>query len=146
MNLTLEDKCYIAGFIDGEGTITLTYQHKKQQPNGSRTLTISVSSTSYNILQFFKDKCGGSIKTHKSRKKHYKQAYSWKIGVNKSLSLLELITPFLKEPEKVRRANLILKNYKNLTPRNGKYNKDKLLARDKFIQDFFKNSCSVTNI
>ena len=46
MILTELDKGYIAGIIDGEGSICLTKHH----PNEFRSPEISVTSTTYEIL------------------------------------------------------------------------------------------------
>ncbi len=42
------DSAYIAGLIDGEGTITLTRKHR----NENRQLAISISNTDKGLLEF----------------------------------------------------------------------------------------------
>ncbi len=42
------DSAYIAGLIDGEGTITLTRKHR----NENRQLAISISNTDKDLLEF----------------------------------------------------------------------------------------------
>ena len=44
------------------------------------------------------------------------------------------IQPFLRT-YKAKRAELIIRNYLALTPRNGKYNKEMLLARKSFDEE-----------
>lgn len=144
MELLLEDKCYIAGIIDGEGTVTLIKNSPTNKPNENRTLSITVASTSLELLKYLKQKCGGSISSKKIYKKHHKKSWHWGLGVNASLKLLKHVFPYLKEKEKIRRADLILKNYKKLTPRNGKYTPEISKARKEFVMEFFKNSNSST--
>jgi len=45
--LSKVDAAYIAGLIDGEGTVTLTRKHK----NENRQLCISISNTEKNLLE-----------------------------------------------------------------------------------------------
>ncbi|WP_018231860.1 LAGLIDADG family homing endonuclease [Thioalkalivibrio thiocyanodenitrificans] len=45
---------YIAGLIDGEGTITLTRKHR----NENRQLAVTISSTERNLLEFVKETLG----------------------------------------------------------------------------------------
>ena len=49
--LSREHAAYIAGVIDGEGTVTLTRKHK----NEHRQLCVSISSTEKDILNFAVD-------------------------------------------------------------------------------------------
>ena len=57
--LTAIDAAYIAGLIDGEGTITLTRKHRLE----NRQISISISSTEKQLLWEKKD-----LLRHDSRK------------------------------------------------------------------------------
>ena len=46
--LSKTDAAYIAGLIDGEGTVTLTRKHK----NENRQLCVSIASTEIELLDF----------------------------------------------------------------------------------------------
>jgi hypothetical protein len=48
--LSSTDAAYIAGLIDGEGTVTLTRKHR----NENRQLCVSISSTERPMLEFVK--------------------------------------------------------------------------------------------
>jgi hypothetical protein len=48
----------------------------------------------------------------------------------------------MREREKVRRARLPLARYKQVTPRNGKYNAVLRKARTEFEAEFFKEAAS----
>jgi hypothetical protein len=46
--LSKTDAAYIAGLVDGEGTVTLTRKHK----NENRQLSVTISSTELEMLDF----------------------------------------------------------------------------------------------
>lgn len=125
---------YAAGLFDGEGTVTLSKKHKTDI---FRVPTVSMSSTSYELLLFLKENYGGSISKHKTYKSHHKQSWSWKLVYNSALSFLKQILPYMREVEKIRRAKLLLNEYKLLTPRNGKYSKQQKEAKHLFETNFF---------
>ncbi|MET0015212.1 MAG: LAGLIDADG family homing endonuclease [Sedimenticola sp.] len=47
-SLSPTDAAYIAGLIDGEGTISLTHRHKNER----RQLVISISNTELELLDY----------------------------------------------------------------------------------------------
>lgn len=114
--VNLAKKAYIAGIMDGEGTVTLIRQHS----NENYSPEVSVANTSIKLLQWLKSNVGGgTIVRKKMRSERHKQAYTWKLRDNKALQLLREINRYLilRKPH----AELILKKYKKLTPRNGRY-------------------------
>lgn len=130
----MEQHAYTAGLIDGEGTVTLSRLHKTDK---FRSPVVSVSSTTYELLDFLKSIYGGSISPHKTYKEHYKQSWSWKLNYNAALSFLIKILPYMKEPEKIRRAKLLVERYKSLTPRNGRYTELQTTNKLRFETEFF---------
>lgn len=126
---------YTAGIIDGEGTITLTKIHSS---NEFRYPVVSVSSTTYSFLEYLKLHFGGTITPIKV-KSNCKPAWHWVLRGNKVISLLSNIQPYLLEPNKLYRANLIIENYTKLTPRNGKYTDELRKAKHDFENNFFLN-------
>lgn len=134
MELTDFDKGYIAGIIDGEGSICLSKSHANDK---FRYPDITVSSTTYEILEYLKNKVGGVICLKKKYADHHKNAWIWHIKTNLTLELLNEIQDYLLVPEKKYRANLLTSTYKEVTPRNGKYTEEKLKAKIKFEEDFF---------
>lgn len=131
---------YAAGLIDGEGTITLS---KNKSSDKFRKPAISVSSTTYELLQFLKNHYGGSISRHKTYQDHHKESWSWKLSYNKAIDFIQIILPYLKEPEKVRRCTLIITEYKTLTPRNGKYTEELSQLKENFEYRFFHPSSAI---
>ena len=116
-NLNPTDTAYIAGLIDGEGTITLTRKHK----NENRQLAITISNTEKELLNYVLATVGcGKITNKRTTSHKHAPSYTYAIYNRQALALLEQITPFLKT-YKLKRAKLILKDYLKLPPRNGKY-------------------------
>ncbi len=127
---------WFAGMIDGEGSILLTSQNSKS--NEFRTPKITVANTR---LEFFKKAFGGYIINHGKRKKHYLNAYSWRSSTrSRTLKCLSKIYPFLRHPIKRKRALHILKFYKKVTLRNGRYSKKQLRLKKEFEKKFFQLS------
>lgn len=125
---------YLAGLIDGEGTITLTRKNK----DAYRRIGVTISNTEYPILKWVLKNVGvGEITNKKSYDSKWTPSYSYQIYSQQALDILKQILPYLQSYKK-KRAALALKNYKRLTPRNGKYSKALLTRRAKFIEDFFK--------
>ncbi len=126
--LTLVDAAYIAGLIDGEGTITLSRKHR----NENRQLAISISSTEKNLLEYVLSTAGVSKITNKrTAKSHHTPSFVYAIYNRQALELLTQLFPYMRG-YKTRRAALILRDYIKLTPRNGKYTPEQRLARKQF--------------
>lgn len=125
---------YIAGLFDGEGTVTLSYNNKKDT---FRTPIVSISSTSIELLEFLTSEFGGSIVKQKVYKEHHKQSWSWRLQRRNAINFLNCILPYMREKSKISRANLICNNYIKLTPRNGKYSEKAKSAKLEFEKKFF---------
>jgi hypothetical protein len=130
-------KAYAAGIMDGEGSVM--YDREKST-SPYRRPSVSVTSTSYELVDFMKQNFGGHICSHKTYKAHHKPHWSWRLKADKALSFLENIRPYLLEKEKCRRADLLLIHHKNVTPRNGKYTSDLHLAKLQLEEEFFHPS------
>lgn len=109
------EKAYLAGIIDGEGTVTLTRQRKNQ----TATPSVSVANNNLKLLKWIKSLLGGTIISKKKRKVDHHDSYAWMIRYDSALRFLKEIRGFLivKRPH----ADLILKKYKSVTHRAGKY-------------------------
>ena len=126
--LAAVDAAYLAGLIDGEGTITLTRKHL----NENRQLAITISNTERRLLEFSLVKIGaGKIIRKRCTHSHHTPSYTYAIYNRQALALLEQIFPYLRS-YKARRAEIILKHYIELTPRNGKYSYQLKRDREKF--------------
>ena len=111
------EKAYLAGIVDGEGTVTLTRRQKNQTPAPN----VSVSNSSLPMLKWIKKRFGGHISTKKTYKSHHRQTYVWAVSYDNAIRLLGQIEEYLiiKKPQ----AKLIISKYKKSTIRTGKYTK-----------------------
>ena len=129
-----EKIAYLAGFFDGEGTVTLSHNSNMKY----RRIQLSLVNTDKQILDWIIYEFGGRIANKGRTQPHYKMRYQWILGSLKALELLKLLSPFLKETEKVRRSQLIIQcweKHKQLmnTPAYD-------IAKCQFELEFFKNS------
>ena len=88
-----EDRAYIAGVIDGEDSIMLTRFQKNQHP----APCVTISSTSYELLLWIKNKTGlGRIVAKKNYNPGiHKDSCTYVTKYNEAISLLELIEPYM---------------------------------------------------
>lgn len=115
--LAAADAAYLAGLIDGEGTVTLTRKHA----NENRQLAVSISSTERKILEHVLDVTGvGKITNKRRDNEHHQPSFAYAVYNRHALPLLEQIYPYLRSYKRIR-ARLILHHYVRLTPRNGRY-------------------------
>jgi hypothetical protein len=122
------DAAYIAGLVDGEGTVTLTRKHR----NENRQLAVTISNTEMRLLEYVVAVVGaGKITRKRISKTHHTPSFTYAIYNRQALSLLTQIHTYLRT-YKVERSTVILRDYIKLTPRNGKYNDEQLKMRVEF--------------
>lgn len=126
---------YLAGLVDGEGTITLT---RRTSTDLYRTPTLSLTSTSKILVDVMKDQFGGWIVNKKVYKEHHKQAWSWYVNGDKAINACLQLIPHILEPQKKSRMQFVVDQYKNVTPRNGKYTDQAKLLKEQFEKQFFE--------
>jgi O-phosphoseryl-tRNA(Cys) synthetase len=132
--LTPEEAAYLAGVIDGEGTISLTRKHRGEH----RQLMVSISNTEQPLLKYVKKIIGaGRITNKRTYQINHTPSVTYAISNRQALDVLEQVRPYLKT-YKAKRAQLILRSYIRLTPRNGKYTQALLKERDIFIEKFLR--------
>ncbi len=132
--MTEIEKSYIAGIVDGEGSIMLIKFHSNEYPSPC----VSISSTTLELLNWIKLKVGtGTIITKKNYNiERHLQCYSYVVKYNAALNLIFDIYPYLLVPAKKKRAKLIVSKYKELTPRNGRYSDSLLKLKEAFYEEF----------
>lgn len=126
------DYAYLAGIVDGEGTITLTRNNAKDK---FRRPTLSVSNTDVGLMNWLQAEFGGKIKTIVSQR--YLTSYEWRVEFRVALELLRMIRPSLKVRQKQLRADHILTHYQKVTLRNGHYTAVGLERKQAFEEAFF---------
>jgi hypothetical protein len=126
--LTSEHAAYLAGLVDGEGTITLTRVHRRE----NRRLVVSVSNNDASLLRFIKEIVGaGKVTSKRTYSERHARSFTYQISSRQALQLLRQITPHLRT-YRVERAKLALRDYLRLTPRNGRYRPGVAAARKEF--------------
>lgn len=91
------DLAYIAGFLDGEGSITI-HENCKPSPRGlnpNHTMQVSIGNTDPRVIEWIHSKFGGSLCRRKQRPGH-KPVLQWIIRAAMALPFLELIRPFVR--------------------------------------------------
>ena len=134
---------YLAGLIDGEGTITIT---KEKANSKFKMPVVSVASTTIELLNAFVNNYGGVISNKKLYKEHHKPSFSWRLTNQKALILLNDVLPYMLEPVKIYRAKLLISSYNKLTSRNGKYTETQIKNKLEFEHLFFHPSGSIDNM
>src|SRR5262245_34637563 len=126
--LSVAEAAYLAGLIDGEGTVTLSRKHAAEM----RHLVVSISNTELRILEFALVSVGaGKLTRKRTSKAHHTPSYAYTLWNRQALALLAQIEPYLRSYKR-ERAQLALTDYRRLTPRNGKYTDTMRSARDVF--------------
>jgi hypothetical protein len=83
---------YIAGFVDGEGSIGFGRSGKQKR----LVPRISIVNTNREILEDIQSEYGGDIQPLTQRKPGWKQGWSWRLSNNKAVLFVELIEPYLR--------------------------------------------------
>lgn len=110
---------YMAGLLDGEGTIGIARTRATAQ---YRYPYISVTSTTPEIIRWLEDNFAGRSCAQSVRNENWKPSWSWRVTKWDDIqTILTNVLPYMLEPEKIRRGNLLLNEYRTITPRNGKY-------------------------
>jgi len=126
--LSAPDAAYLAGLIDGEGTVTLSRKHAGDM----RQLVVSISNTELPILEFALLSIGAGKLTRKCTSKvHHSPSYAYAVWNRQALALLAQIKPYMRSYKR-ERAGLVLRDYVRLTPRNGKYTEAMRVERHAF--------------
>ena len=128
------EAAYVAGIIDGEGSIILTRMHVKEH----RRPCITIASTDKELLLYVQSLIGGTIinKKNYNPEKH-KDSYSLNVAKKKEVfPVLKQISPFLRVDKKRLRAQWILDHYDAVTMRNGKYSLEALERKSRLKTSF----------
>ncbi len=130
--LAPRDVGYLAGLIDGEGTVTLS----RRNLNKHRALVITISSTEMSILKYVQKITGvGKITNKRITKANHTPSFTYQVSNRQALDILKQTADFFRS-YKQDRARLALQDYTRVTPRNGRYSPALLEERNQFIDKF----------
>lgn len=90
--LKLVDKLYLAGFIDGEGSISTM-----RQPSGTYGVSLVITNQNTKVLRWIKDTCGlGNVFKCSQSHLSNKPCFRYVVYTNQASLLLQQLEPYLK--------------------------------------------------
>jgi len=134
------EKAYIAGIVDGEGSIGLWRHHK----NETHTPNVTVANNSLPLLQWIQSKAGGGITSKKKRQAHHGDSYAWSVRQDRAISFLNEIKGYLIIER--QQAELITGEYKAVTHRAGKYTPEMLMKKEALVAKIRKLNARQMNV
>ncbi len=120
-------------YLMGEGSISLI----RNRANRTHSPQVSIASTDYEVVDWFRERFGGSIVTKQPRMSNHSISYDWRLTDRRALGFLEVIRPYLVIERKIRRIDLLLSDYLECTPRNGRYSEEMAERKQKLVETFF---------
>ena len=139
--LTISDAAYLAGLIDGEGTISLSRRHANER----RQLVVSISSTEPDLVDWPVKATGvGKVTRKRTSSDNHAPGLTYSVSNRQALAVLEQVEPYLRSYKKAR-ARLALDHYVALTPRNGKYTPQLSRQREAFKKTFLSMTAAANN-
>lgn len=95
---TETELAWLAGFIDGEGSIVLS-SHKpnprKRQVSQLWVMRLTVTNSYQESIMLIQSWFGGSVEKRKRAKPHHKQTWKWECSGKRARFVLEKIKPYL---------------------------------------------------
>jgi hypothetical protein len=113
-------KAYLAGIMDGEGSISLavhtTRKTKEGRPATSPKLLVQISGTDEALIRWIYKTIGGGhvVVGYRPKRPHHKTAYSWRAWGEVAAIFLEAILPYMRV--KTEQAKLGLRAHKMKGP------------------------------
>jgi len=113
-NLTETQKAYIAGFIDGEGTISISKTgYVSTSGENNYTTLLRVGNTNKEVLETIRNWTGlGYVKIFSTKwsteRKNNKPLWKWQMAANQMRELLPVILPYLLIKKRVAKLALEL--------------------------------------
>src|SRR5690242_18139412 len=87
------DKAYLAGIIDGEGSITILHRNSHKGNPVPRTMRLQVYNTNKEIIDWLLSKFGGM--SYKSNRGKNKPVMEWYVSANNASDILKLALNYL---------------------------------------------------
>jgi hypothetical protein len=101
------DLIYMAGLIDGEGTITANYTTSPATGRGAIHCRVIVANTHRGVMQWVHETFGGHLNAPSPvRKSNHKPVQTWYAGSSEAVHLCQRLLPYLKI--KRRQAEILI--------------------------------------
>ena len=102
---------YVAGFIDGEGYISLKIGHRKESKYTFYTPIVKIASVEESIISWLKDSFGGWYSKRIAKEEtNHRDLYYWTLTGRNLKPFLQAICPYLKIKKK--QCELVLRKIK----------------------------------
>lgn len=86
---------YLAGIVDGEGTIGIHKSRDADRLIESYSLNIAIVNTDYRLVNWLEENFEGSVRTTKPQQENWKDKFEWRMGGYSAYKLLRKVRPFL---------------------------------------------------
>lgn len=128
-------KAWLAGFIDGEGSISIRRDKRCVGSIPVYDAFLSISGTDENCLKYVYALIGGSFRSNKPRNPKYRMVYEVRfVGSNKVFEVINLVYPYLIIKRKNAELALELISFK----RSHKIKGIRLTSQDlEYLDDLF---------
>ena len=99
--LTEEDKSYIAGVFDGEGSVCITEEARGRYGSAATKVKCNVANTDYRVAAYFRQLFGGGITHRPAQRETQRDWYVWQSSAAKADTFFSTIAPysFIKKPQ-----------------------------------------------
>lgn len=122
--LTEAERAYIAGFFDGEGSITVTWR----EAHKNVLVHCAASQSRPAVPRWLHDVFGGTFHIEQPRNANTKPHYKWAVrGHNEARIFLQIILPHLRiKKQEAEEALEVLRTRKTMTGEQMKVHKDNI--------------------
>ena len=94
------ERGYLAGIMDGEGSIVMNGAAGKRLPR----MLVQVSSCDHELVEWLRITVGGFVRRRKSKNENWRDHYYWTLHGKKAVAFLQEIGPLMKIDKKRLRA------------------------------------------
>lgn len=125
------DLAYLAGLVDGEGTISIKTEGKTRP----HTVYLHVSNTNENVIALCEEAFGGRRRLRKWKNKKWKPCWEWILTKEKACEAIRKLRPFLRIKQKQADLALgVMALRRSQSRAYWRWNPDAKVARDVTIQ------------
>lgn len=110
------EKAYLAGLIDGEGSIQARYRPGQ---HGGYDYSLTIANTDEAMIRWVEQRWGGRVYTYAPRSPRHRQQWTWRVHSNATVSALEDALPYLVTKREHAEVVLSLARSKRQTGRGG---------------------------
>jgi len=91
-SLSPQEWAYLAGILDGEGTVAI---YGSGKPGQIASLSVKVSNTEEELLRWIERRVGGMVYSARARKAEHRPVFLWQCGGMLAVDVLKNVLPFL---------------------------------------------------